>query len=378
MSEFETIVERLEADAERAAALPVLLGFDGTIDRLYSVVRERSGLGESFAAFPRIEDFGGKINTLAGRSGMMELWPRREKIGGNGPICALALAASSRRVRYIGPLGDPVDPAFGALVDAAEAVVSIGEPAVTHALEFNDGKIMLPVLRSYEALTPEHLIERVGRERLVEWVGGSRLVCLLNWTCLPHMDGIYRSFTEAILPAAAPDPERLFFFDLADPSKHAHARIRGAVERIAAFAPFGRTALGLNFSEAVQLCEVFGLPEPACEDASLEAAATALREAAGVDVLMIHPVDRAACATSDGAWCVRGPLCAEPVITTGAGDHLNAGFCLGLLLGWPPEDCLRLGVLFSGYYVRTAQSPSLRDIRHFARNPGRPTPEILH
>jgi len=372
MSEFQSIVDKLEADAGRAADLPILLGFDGTIDRLYSVVKERSGLGESFAPFPGIADFGGRINALAGRSGMMELWPRQEKIGGNGPICALALAASSRRVRYIGPLGDPVDPAFEALRGAAEALVSIGDPALTHALEFNDGKIMLPVLRSYEELTPERLIERVGRERLIEWVGGSRLVCLLNWTCLPHMDGIYRSFTEEILPAAAPDADRIFFFDLADPAKHAPGRIREAVHRIAAFSEFGQTVLGLNFSEAIQLAEVFGLPEPVCEDVPLQAAAGALRGAAGVDVVMIHPTDRAACATAEGAWCVRGPLCEAPVITTGAGDHLNAGFCLGLLLGWPPEDCLRLGVLFSGYYVRTAQSPSLRDIQCFYSNPKKP------
>ena len=367
MKDFAELVPQLEKAVAMAVDLPILLGFDGTVDKLYSVVRERDGLGEAFTAFPQISEFGGRVTDLAGRSGMMELWPKQEKIGGNGPICALALAASSQRVRYIGPLGDPIDPAFEPLISAAESVESIGDPAVTHALEFNDGKIMLPVLRTYEELTPARLIERIGRTRLIEWVTGSRLVCLLNWTCLPHMDGIYQGFTEEILPAVASDAGRIFFFDLADPSKHAPERIREAIHRIAAFSAFGQTVLGLNLSEAIQLSEVFGLPEPVCEDAPLQAAATALREACGLDIVMIHPVDRAVCATAHGSWCTRGPLCEAPIITTGAGDHLNAGFCLGLLLGWRPEDCLSLGVLFSGYYVRTAQSPSLADICRFVR-----------
>ena len=30
---------------------------------------------------------------------------------------------------------------------------------------------------------------------------------------------------------------------------------------------------------------------------------------------------------------VDGPFTAKPLITTGAGDHFNSGFCLGRLLG---------------------------------------------
>ncbi len=368
MEDFQNLLPLLEVDAPRAEKLPILLGFDGTIDKLFSVVKEREGLGEAFCSYPGIADFGNRVTQAAGKSAMMELWPKREKIGGNGPISALALAANSRRVRYIGPLGDPLAPAFIPLAEAAEAVYSIGKPATTHALEFDDGKIMLPVLQSYEEVTAERLIEQVGREKLLELVAGSSLIALLNWTCLPHLDQIYRLFTQELLPAVPANPSRSFFFDLADPSKHTPERIRFAIQYIAEFNAFGKSVLGLNFSEAIQLASVYGLPEPACEDAALKATAHALRERTGLYCVMIHPVDRAACATVDGSWCIHGPLCANPVITTGAGDHLNAGFCLALLLGWLPKDALRLGVLFSGYYVRTAQSPSLEDIADFVEN----------
>jgi hypothetical protein len=48
------------------------------------------------------------------------------------------------------------------------------------------------------------------------------------------------------------------------------------------------------------------------------------------------------------------------LITTGAGDHFNAGFAQGQMLGLDPDACL--GVYASGHYVRTTISPSLDDL----------------
>jgi len=59
---------------------------------------------------------------------------------------------------------------------------------------------------------------------------------------------------------------------------------------------------------------------------------------------------------------VDGPYIAKPVITTGAGDHFNAGFCLGKLLGFDNEGSVLLGVTTSGYYVRYGQSPGIPEI----------------
>jgi sugar/nucleoside kinase (ribokinase family) len=50
------------------------------------------------------------------------------------------------------------------------------------------------------------------------------------------------------------------------------------------------------------------------------------------------------------------------VITTGAGDHFNAGFCLGQLLGFDLTDSLACGVSTSGFYVQSGQSPSMEDL----------------
>ncbi len=65
---------------------------------------------------------------------------------------------------------------------------------------------------------------------------------------------------------------------------------------------------------------------------------------------------------------VEGPFIAKPLITTGAGDHFNSGFCLGKLLGLDNELCVLTGVTTSGFYVRTGQSPSIADLAMMLRN----------
>ena len=75
-----------------------------------------------------------------------------------------------------------------------------------------------------------------------------------------------------------------------------------------------------------------------------------------------------ACANAAGVWWVPGPYTSQPLITTGAGDHFNAGFVTGQLLGLDPEACLTLGVCTSGHYVRTGESPTLGALETFLAN----------
>jgi sugar/nucleoside kinase (ribokinase family) len=68
---------------------------------------------------------------------------------------------------------------------------------------------------------------------------------------------------------------------------------------------------------------------------------------------------------SDSAVCVEAPFTDNPQISTGAGDHFNAGFCLGRLLGGDLNVNIQLGVATSGYYVREARSPTLEQLIGF-------------
>jgi sugar/nucleoside kinase (ribokinase family) len=92
-----------------------------------------------------------------------------------------------------------------------------------------------------------------------------------------------------------------------------------------------------------------------------------VRDRLGIAVAMCHLVRSAACAWRAGVHklCVQtaGSACSDgfydpkPKITTGAGDHFNAGFIGALLAGLQPLHALQTGGATSGHYVRTAESP---------------------
>ena len=65
---------------------------------------------------------------------------------------------------------------------------------------------------------------------------------------------------------------------------------------------------------------------------------------------------------------VDGPFVEKPLITTGAGDHFNSGFCLGKLLGFDPAASVLIGTATSGFYVRSGQSPSIDDLVQMLRD----------
>jgi sugar/nucleoside kinase (ribokinase family) len=55
-------------------------------------------------------------------------------------------------------------------------------------------------------------------------------------------------------------------------------------------------------------------------------------------------------------------------VQTGGGDNLNAGYCLGLLLGLDPSQCMILGMASSGSYVQESQSPDVTQLISYLKN----------
>jgi len=108
---------------------------------------------------------------------------------------------------------------------------------------------------------------------------------------------------------------------------------------------------------------------PSCEETheAVAAHAAKIREKLGVETVVIHPVSFAAAADATGTAAVQGPFIEKPKITTGAGDHFNAGFCIGRMLEAPLDVSLQIGVGTSGFYVRSAKSPTVEDMVSFLR-----------
>lgn len=363
----QATLDELARKGDAVSTKLALVGFDGFIDRIMHAVAQRQGLGDNYTPFTGLAAFGERIAAAAGKSTNIELYLEREQLGGNGPLMARALMSLGLGLRYVGALGRPtVHPIFSDFAKRTQAV-SLGNPGITHALEFPDGKLMLGEPGALEELTFARLMETVGEGALLDLLSRANLIALVNWTQTPYMTEMLEGLLTKALPTLDQRP-RHFFFDLADPAKRLREELLAALRVMARYQNFGQVTLGLNLSESQQVAAVLGVAMKEITPDSLQLAATRIREKLDAGCVVIHPINGAACATREGAWWVDGPHCAKPAITTGGGDHFNAGFATALLLGLPPPCCLTVGVSVSGFYVRNAHSPTLGEVSAFLRS----------
>jgi len=344
-----------------------LVGLDGFVDEIVRVVDKRQTQQE-YSAIPSLSKLSERVAAAAGKSTNMELVVQKMKLGGNGPIMANALVAFGMKVTYVGNLGRPaIHPAFADFASRAE-VFSIADPGHTDALEFEDGKLMLGKLEPLNEITYENIVKYVGAAKWQGLFAASSLIGLVNWTMIPAMNDIWRNLLEKIGPTLPASPWRFVFFDLADPAKRLPADIRTALDWIGRFQKYFKVVLGLNETESVEIANVLGITARDGSPKALEQLAGELRDKLKIEIVVIHPVKFATAASSTGSAAVEGAWDPSPLISTGAGDHFNAGFCLGCLLGFDLQQSLLAGVATSGFYVRTGNSPTVDDLARFLRN----------
>jgi hypothetical protein len=356
----------LRGHAHTIAICRATVGLDGFVDEIVRVVDKR-GLAEGYTLVPTLAAFGTRIRAAAGKSLNAELITERVKLGGNGPILANALAAFGVQVTCIGNLGHPrLHPVFAGLAKRA-TVYSIAEPGRTDALEFDDGKIMMGKHGSLRDVSWKRLTERVGRKTLEGCLAHVNLVGLENWTMLPHMSDIWEHVLAEICPKMPAHPRHTFFFDLADPEKRDRNDIRHAIRLIGKFQKYFDVYLGLNEKEAFEIGDVLGYRGAHKGDKAIRTLAKFIHNKIRISSVVIHPRAYAIAASAHGIVRADSAFAAKPFISTGAGDHFNAGFCLGKLIKADDEISLQLGVGASGYYVRTAKSPGIKELANFLR-----------
>lgn len=356
----------LESLNSRVAATTAFVGLDGFVDDILRVVDKRQN-AETFTTLSTIRQLADRFGAAAGQSTNIEIVRRLLKLGGNGPIMANALASFGIQVSYLGCLGYPkIHPVFDEFTRRAQ-VASIAEPGYTDALEFDDGKIMVGKHFSLKEVNWENIQARFGKDAFAAKFASADFVGFVNWTMLPYMSDIWAAVQKELLPALK-GPKRTIFFDLADPEKRTQADIKRALDLIVAFGSHFNVILGLNEKESHEIGDVFGIKPKDGSQQALAEHTLALAQRIPVSTLVVHPVAYALAVTAGKASIVDGPFVAKPLITTGAGDHFNAGFCLGKLLGLADDQALLTGVSTSGFYVRTAKSPSVADLAGFMRH----------
>ncbi|MGF1679166.1 MAG: PfkB family carbohydrate kinase [Candidatus Methylacidiphilales bacterium] len=356
--------ERLIGSRAQLLKYKGLVGFDGFVDTIAEVVDQRQS-PTKFTQYKNISGFAQSVAKAAGKSGNFELVTHMEKMGGNGPIMAFALSTLGAPIEYLGMVGNKKElpPVFAEFAKRAK-IHGIADPGLTLALEFPDGKLMLGQHDTVSEVSWDNIKKRFGDKKFKALWKQSDFVAMVNWTMLPHMSTIWKKIQTEFKPAKD-EKRKLLFFDLADPAKRTDADLAAALKIIGEFEINHDVMLGLNESEALHVAKVLRLKKFPSTPKGYAGMAGAIREKLAINTVVVHPVQYAVGADSEGEFIVNGPFTAKPKISTGAGDHFNAGFVIGKLLGLSLAHSLQLAVASSGFYVRHASSANREQLVRF-------------
>ena len=333
------------------------VGYDGFVDNILKPVASRDK--ENVAYFDTISDFAVRIGKAAGQSGQVEIVSQQLKLGGNAPIMSYAIGTLGIPNICVGSLGYPeLHPAFQPLKKVAR-IKNICQPGITDAFEFDDGKLIFSELSSFRMLTWDYLISEIGLNFFKEEIEGNYLIAQVDWVNLNHATDIWRGvLQDVIIPAGVKDKN--FFFDIADPSKKSREEIIEVVKVMADYRPYGTVTLGINENESRKLYEA--LTGETAEFKELAEVGKTIFAKAGLDVMLIHPVDRTLTVNAHGTLEVPGRVVKKPKFSTGGGDNFNAGFCLGLLHQMALEECMLCAMAASGFYVQNGASADINGL----------------
>lgn len=355
--------ERLIGSRSQLLKFQSLMGFDGFVDQIFQVVDQRQS-PTKYTPFNSMKNFSKRITAASGKSANFEIVSQTTKFGGNGPIMAFALSTLGAPVHYVGMLGYPeIHPVFSEFAKRCK-VRSISEPALTNAFEFSDGKLMFGQHSTVNDVSWETIKKRLGDTTFRKLWNQSHFIGMVNWTMLPHLSAIWKRLLSDYMPKKK-GPRKLMFFDLADPAKRLDADLHAALRIIGEFQEYNDVILGLNESESKHVAKVLRLKKTPNTPKGNAALAAAIREKLDLHTVVIHPVKYASGADETGEFHVEGPYTAKPKISTGAGDHFNAGFVIGRLLGLGMPHALQLATAASGFYVRHANSPNREQLVRF-------------
>ncbi len=373
MNDRRSIARAASESLARAASLPTaLVGFDGFIDSIIDVVDQRRDMTPAgYTRIQTISAFADRVRAAAGKSANLEMVVKERRFGGNGPLMAGALGAAGCATTYIGGVGKPeapteLHPIYKPFADLCERVICLTPPSTTDALEFDDGKLMLGQPANMQDITWDRITKVIGEREFASIVDRSSLFGMVNWTMMGGVEGIWRGLIEKVFPKLTPNPRRRVFIDLADPAKRTREDVAKGLSILREMDRLVPVTLGLNLAEAEQIAAVVGATGAGASTRGtpIESMAREIQSRSGLSCIVIHPREGAAAASRNGsgpeiesAW-FDGPFVEHPKLSTGAGDHFNAGFSLGQVMGLPIPQALAIGCATSGAYVRDAKSPT--------------------
>lgn len=333
----------------------MLLGCDGFVDETYEIVQERRSQTD-YSAMQELKQFGELLVERAdGGVGVELVWKRRCE-GGCGINTGRIAACLGIKPILPGLYGDKaIDPAFEEFKDNCE-ILSLGDPALTIALEFPDGKVLMSDLKAVSNLTWADVETRLGEEKLKEIFSGLDILGLGYWSLTSNFDDIFKGF---MAQCDNENPPKRMFFDFADIKKKSSEAFIQSLELIKSYNETIKFTFSLNEHEVFELFSRIGVEKPPLEPAAIAAALKIAREKIGFDELVVHTPDfGAASSASDGEAYALQEKQSNVVRLAGAGDSFNGGYLCASLGDLTLKERLVIANAATAFFVTHATGPT--------------------
>lgn len=339
----------------------IFIGFDGFVDHLYYAVAKRMNR-EAYQPFTTLKEFGRRIEEASSKSCNIESVLLHSNLGGNAPLLALGLSSFEFPLSLVGCLGFPtLHPLFQPLKKKSVELYSIGEPGITLAYEFQDGKLLLGTMNDVMKLSWEEALVRFPK--FMKILEQSSFLVTVNWTMSP----LVQEFWLFLLKQPAEMlQEKNLFIDFADPRKRSKEDLRQALAILSDLSKRMNCSIGVNLAETDALLSAFDSPLPS----RLEEKAAILSEKMPCTSFYIHsPYEVIGIAARDQAsWHterLQVPHTDTPFRLTGAGDMFNAGVIAALYEKKTLQKQLLRGMATSGIWIRKGKPATKNEIHTF-------------
>ncbi|MFI3174249.1 MAG: PfkB family carbohydrate kinase [Bacillota bacterium] len=339
-----------------------ILGIDGMIDEVWELIDSRSD-AKNMTKIPNMKSFG-DIIVERGTGGLAkERVLKRRSCGGFVCNTGRAVGTLGIDTTFLGFFGkEPYAELFDEFKEIA-TLVSLGNAANIHILEFLDGKIMMPNLEAIINLTWADVINVLSEERVKE-LFDKDIVGLGYWSNMFDFETILERITDL---AVANKRTKRVFHDFANLNKRTPEALKvglAALKKENARLP---QTLSLNEHEGGILAEVLGVDYP--EDVNNPKSVGAVEEAVkkmqnilSIDEVVVHTLYYSVGANVEGVVSAMQTYCENPAKTTGAGDTFNGGYMASCLGNLSLQERLIFANASTLYYVSTGSAGRIDEV----------------
>ena len=332
----------------------VVAGFDGIVDEITQVVVRRDS-HNSFEKMRSITDFADQIGNAKTIGANIEIVAVNKKLGGNGPILSNGLLAFDFPLTYIGTLGSPnIHPLFADFASRCSDIVSVADPSRTICFEFIDGKLFLCNSLNMERANWENIVEKASLDFLKDKLGNCSLICMTDWTLLPHLNSIAINIGKVL--KATGNRETKIFVDIANPARRSDSDLLEYLNILKNLQRHNDVYLGLNEAENSRICRMFNLAN---------GDAKSLCKVLEISCVCLHSSKK--CSIHLNGQSVKLPTFfnPNPKFLTGAGDNFNSGLCIGILSNFFPTQILALAIATSAFFVENGFAANKNQLSSF-------------